>query len=320
MGSDDFRRRPDDIFPAGVAGVDQRFLQLASGLRVRIVEAGVGNPKPTVLVPGWGCTAWVFHETLLPLAASGFHAIAVELKGQGMSDMPSGAHEYTIASMRDNLLEIVDALEVGPVGLVGHSMGAAIAANASAVAPDRVTGLVLGGPVGFAGVPGMGMFRALSPPAVVPVLPALATRTTVRMMLNVVDGPSRTQSQQDVDEFYAPTRQAGYIASLRHLLHSFRWSEPFPKLTVPYMRILGGRDVLSPPTGKLGDDGREFRKIVIQNAGHLMFAEAAPTVNSALIEFFGSRAAPYITNENEQTRHEGKREKADCFPPEADSP
>src|SRR5215212_3534347 len=100
------------MYPAGVEGVAARFVTLATGLRVRVVEAGAEDATPVVLVPGWGCGAWVFHETLLPLAAAGFRAIAVELKGHGFSDKPASASEYTIESMRGHLIDVLDALEI----------------------------------------------------------------------------------------------------------------------------------------------------------------------------------------------------------------
>src|SRR5512132_413677 len=124
MGSGVGRLLERELYPAGVDGVTARFIELASGLRVRVVEAGRGNPQPIVLVPGWGCSAWIFHDNLAPLASAGFHTVAVELKGHGLSDKPRAPSEYTVQSMRDHLIEILDALGFERAGVVGHSMGA----------------------------------------------------------------------------------------------------------------------------------------------------------------------------------------------------
>src|SRR5688500_20195591 len=120
------------MFPAGEAGLRHTIIRLASGLRVRVVESGPESGPPVILVPGWGCGAWMFHETLPGLGAAGLHAIAVELQGHGSSDKPIAPDEYTGQSMRDNRLEIVDALAVGEAGPVGHSMCASFAAHAAA--------------------------------------------------------------------------------------------------------------------------------------------------------------------------------------------
>jgi pimeloyl-ACP methyl ester carboxylesterase len=264
---------------------------------VRVVESGVGNTRPVVLVPGWGCTAWIFHETLAPLASAGFHAIAVEPKGHGGSDKPPREDEYTVAAMRDHLLEILDALSLDETAIVGHSMGAAIAAELAVVASPRVSALVLAAPVGFAGVRGMWLFRVLTPRFAIPVLKRLATRRLIRIMLSVVYGSLRRASNRDVEEFYEPTRMPGTTRALRHLLHAFEWNARFPKIEVPYMTIFGSEDVLSPAGDASRYGGK--RTVVIDGSGHVLFDEAPVTVNREIVEFFLGRGGPYISSQHD---------------------
>jgi pimeloyl-ACP methyl ester carboxylesterase len=264
---------------------------------VRVVESGRDNERPIVLVPGWGCTAWIFHETLIPLAAAGFHAIAVELKGHGESDKPEREDEYTVGAMRDHLVEILDSLDLDEAGIVGHSMGAAIAAQVAVRTPRRVTGLVLVAPVGFAGVRGMCLFRLLTPQFAIPIVRRLAARPLIRMMLAVVYGSLRRASNQDVEEFYAPVRMPGTTRALRHLLHVFEWNANFPTLEVPYMCIFGSEDILSPS----GDAPRYggMRTVIIEGSGHVIFDEAPEIVNREMAEFFAPRGAPYISSQDD---------------------
>ena len=86
MGSGNRRLLPGEMYPARDARVRARFIVLASGLRVRIVEAGDEHAQPVVLVPGWGCGAWSFNQINSRLVAGGYHVVAVELKGHGLSD------------------------------------------------------------------------------------------------------------------------------------------------------------------------------------------------------------------------------------------
>jgi pimeloyl-ACP methyl ester carboxylesterase len=287
---------PDDMYPAGEQNVTARFISLASGLSVRVVESGSANSPPVVLVPGWACTAWVFHETLPALAGAGFRAIAVELKGHGLSDKPPDEAEYTVESMRDHLVDILNALSLPVTGLVGHSMGASVAAHAAAVIPDRVSGLALVAPVGFAGVRGLSLFRLLTPASIIPWLPAMASRLVVKTMLEIVYGDLRDPGQRDVDEFRAPAQFPGFTRSLRHLLHAFDWKRPFPKLALPHFVIAGTRDHLS-----LAKDAQRYSDrpaLVIEGAGHVLFSEAPDLVNTALISFFRSPAGRgYISPE-----------------------
>jgi pimeloyl-ACP methyl ester carboxylesterase len=292
-------RRP---YPDGVDGVSARYVELRSGLRVRVVEAGEQGAPPIVLLPGWGCGAWVFHENLLPLAACGFRATAVELKGHGLSDKPTSKGEYTVESMRDHVIDVLDALGLDSTGLVGHSMGAAIAAHVAAAHPERIASLVMSAPVGFAGVKGMWLFRLLTPAFALPVMPFIATRAFIRGLLSVVYGSRRKASLDDIEEFYAPTRYPGFLGALRSLLHDFNWTAAFPVLSMPWMTILGSEDILSPASqaDRYAGSAAAREVLVIEGAGHVIFDEAPEIVNAALCQFFSRHAAPYISSTNDK--------------------
>jgi pimeloyl-ACP methyl ester carboxylesterase len=279
-----------------------RFVELRSGLRVRVVEAGDASRPVIVFVPGWGCGAWVFHDTLPAVARWGFRVVAVELKGHGFSDKPVDAAEYTLESMRDHLMEILDALGLQRARLVGHSMGASIAASVAERWPGRVEALVLAAPVGFAGVKGMALFRFLTPQFALAVYPFLASRALIRLMLSVVYGSVRRASLKDIEEFYAPTRTPGATTSLRHLLHRFSWNRPFPELAVPWMTIVGSEDVLSPASDveRYAGINHDARSLIIEGAGHVIFDEAPEIVNGALCEFFIGNTEAYISGQHEQ--------------------
>jgi pimeloyl-ACP methyl ester carboxylesterase len=286
------------LYPQGYPGVAARFLELRSGLRVRVIEAGNVDDLPIVFVPGLACGGWIFHDALPTVAACGFRAIAVELKGHGLSDKPTSPAEYTLQSMSDHLIEVFDALGLRRTGLVGHSMGAAIAAHAANVVPERVTTIVLAAPVGFAGVRGMGLVRFLTPAFALSIFPLLATRLLIRGMLAVVYGSLRRPTSEDVEEFHAPTRTPGATTALRHLLHEFEWNGPFPALPMPLMTIVGSEDILSPQADLARYTGgtRDNASLVIEGAGHVLFDEAPEIVNAALCEFFTAHHEAYISN------------------------
>lgn len=285
-------------YPEGVEGVSARYITLRSGLRVRVVESGAVESPAVILVPGWGCSAWIFHETMLPLAACGYRVIAVELKGHGFSDKPLERNDYTLESMTRHLIDIFDALELECAHVAGHSMGAAIAVNAALKSPHRFRSLALAAPVGFAGVRGMWFFRLITPAFAVPLLSLVVTRTFIRMMLAVVYGSLRRASMKDVEEMYAPLKTPGATMALSHLLHELDWRRPFPLLPIPILTLLGSEDVLSPAS----DAGRydQGEVIVIEGAGHVLFDEAPEEVAGALCRFFGSGRPPYISTHDEQ--------------------
>ncbi len=275
------------MFPAGRPELRTKYLDLASGMRVRAVECGDHGAPMIVLLHGWGCSVYVFRENLAPLAAAGFHAIAVDLKGHGLSDKPTSAGEYRLDSMRLHVIEILDALDANDVMLAGLSMGAALAAHVAAAQPGRVRGVVLGSPIGFDGIPGLWAIRSVTPPLIAPLLPQIASRAVIAAILRFVTGKLRRITRRDVDEYWAPTQFPNFTVAMRRLLHEFSWNAPFARLDVPCLLITGTRDPLLPRSKakSYGDSTPGLRHIEIRDAGHVVYDEAPLAVNEAIIEF-----------------------------------
>jgi pimeloyl-ACP methyl ester carboxylesterase len=275
------------MFPAGRPELRTKYLDLASGMRVRAVECGDHGAPMIVLLHGWGCSVYVFRENLAPLAAAGFHAIAVDLKGHGLSDKPTSAGEYRLDSMRLHVIEILDALDANDVMLAGLSMGAALAAHVAAAQPGRVRGVVLGSPIGFDGIPGLWAIRGVTPPLIAPLLPQSASRAVIAAILRLVTGKLRRITKRDVDEYWAPTQFPNFTVAMRRLLHEFSWNAPFARLDVPCLLITGTRDPLLPRSKakSYGDSTPGLRHIEIRDAGHVVYDEAPLAVNEAIIEF-----------------------------------
>ena len=115
---------------------------VVDGRRVHLVEMGEG--PACVFVHGLAsCWQW-WLETLPAVAALGWRVVAVDLPGFGGSEMPVAmTHESTARCLEG----VCEQLALGPVALVGHSMGTVVAPEVASRYPERVAALVLvGGP------------------------------------------------------------------------------------------------------------------------------------------------------------------------------
>jgi pimeloyl-ACP methyl ester carboxylesterase len=285
------RLPPAEMFPAGRPDLRTRHLELASGLRVRAVESGNASDPTIVLIPGWGCSVYIFRENFAALATAGFHPVAVDLKGHGLSDKPLRPGEYRLDAMRTHIAEIIDALEVERVMLAGLSLGSALAAHYAFLEPRRVQGLVMVSPVGFSGLPGLSLLRMVTPAPLAPIAPRIAPRSLVRALLRTVNGKLRHTTERDVDEYWAPTQFPEFTRAMRQLLHEFDWRAPFVPLPVPTLLISGTHDrlMLSRHAESYTRVMPLMEHIVVQDAGHVVYDEAAPIVNAAMIEFFSGK-------------------------------
>ena len=99
---------------------------IGAGPALILLHAGVADRR-----------MWSDH--LAPLAASGHRVIAPDLPGFGDATLPSSG----AVAPWDDLLETMDALGVERAGLVGNSLGAAVALAVGVLAPERATTLVL---------------------------------------------------------------------------------------------------------------------------------------------------------------------------------
>ena len=94
-----------------------------------------------VALHGWLDNAESFRRIAPPLAAQGFRVIALDLAGQGLSDMRPLQGSYHLWDDAVDIMAIADQLELSTFYLLGHSRGAMIATQLAAAFPDRISKL-----------------------------------------------------------------------------------------------------------------------------------------------------------------------------------
>jgi 4,5:9,10-diseco-3-hydroxy-5,9,17-trioxoandrosta-1(10),2-diene-4-oate hydrolase len=241
---------PDEMYPAHAAGATARFVDLPTGVRVRIVEAGARGAPPVVMLHGWGASLYTFRHGLELLPARGFHVVAVDMRGFGLSSHPEKKGAYTLdayAADLDALLEEL-ALPARPA-LVGHSMGGGLALHFALDQPSRVSALALIAPTGLVRTPALLAVR-VAPRSVAEALgERVITRRVVRMILeHIAFGDTSHVTDRDVDEYWAPTQIDGYIRAVRGTAAEFDWTPltgaAMRSLSVPVAVVLGTNDRL----------------------------------------------------------------------------
>jgi len=121
--------------PADLSGVTQRRIA-TNGIELNIAEAGSG--PLVVFVHGFPETWYSWRHQLPALAAAGYHAVAIDLRGYGASDAPEGVEHYSLRNHLADLIGVLDALEAEQAVLMGHDIGAGITWAATELHPDRI--------------------------------------------------------------------------------------------------------------------------------------------------------------------------------------
>jgi pimeloyl-ACP methyl ester carboxylesterase len=127
----------------------------SGGLTLAAYAWGAAEAAPVLVLHGGLDHARAWDETCAALATKR-RLIALDLRGHGDSDWArDGAYDPPLYIF--DVLQVVRALDAGPVAIIGHSMGAMIAMRLAAAFPELVSRMVL-----IEGVIGEGMFRAES--------------------------------------------------------------------------------------------------------------------------------------------------------------
>jgi pimeloyl-ACP methyl ester carboxylesterase len=127
-----------------VDGATDRVLPVPGG-RIHAVELGEG---PLVLLlhgfpEGW----WAWRRQLPMLAAAGFRAVAIDVRGYGGSSRPEAVEAYRMVAHVADAVAVVRALGASSAAVVGHDWGSPIAAACALMRPDVFSA------VGLLGVP-----------------------------------------------------------------------------------------------------------------------------------------------------------------------
>jgi pimeloyl-ACP methyl ester carboxylesterase len=222
-------------------------------------EVDSGRP-PLLLVPGFGCGAWVYAEQWLDYAAGrGFRAHAMSLRGHGESGT---APRTTLRAYAHDVVQVAASLPRQAV-LVGHGSGALVVARALSRYPARAAVLaapVLGGP----GTLGRALVR--NPFGTVPALFGGGMRLRRRQLF------SRELPAAAAKEYAARIGRAAPLAQWQLLLHR----TPEPAVGGPQVLVLGSPDDAVVPTAALERAARQYggAPLLFPGMGHALMLDA----------------------------------------------
>ncbi|SOB88455.1 alpha/beta fold hydrolase [Streptomyces sp. 1331.2] len=127
--------------PAPSADLRHRTIEAPAG-RLHLVEQGTG---PLVLLVHGFPESWYSWRRQLPaLAAAGYRAVALDVRGYGRSSKPAATEAYRMLDLVEDNVALVRALGEEQAVVVGHDWGSGIAAASALLNPEvfRAVGLL----------------------------------------------------------------------------------------------------------------------------------------------------------------------------------
>lgn len=104
---------------------------------VELHVAALGAGRPVLFCHGFP-DVWIgWRRQMEAVAAAGYQAIAVDMRGYGRSSGPEDPLAYTPFHTLGDMVGLLDALDLPEAAIVGHDFGAATAWLAGLLRPDR---------------------------------------------------------------------------------------------------------------------------------------------------------------------------------------
>jgi pimeloyl-ACP methyl ester carboxylesterase len=109
--------------------------------QLAVDDGGSGDALPVLFVHSYAGSTTHWDAVLMHLR-HGRRAVALDLRGHGLSDAPAD-YDYAVTALAEDVAAVADSLQLDRFVLVGHSLGGMVAAEYAGKNPERVAGLVL---------------------------------------------------------------------------------------------------------------------------------------------------------------------------------
>lgn len=265
---------------------------MAAGLSYLVREGGA--EPPIVLLHGIGSNAQSFRS-LMRVLNERHRLLAWDAPGYGASeplaDPWPDASDYAAA-----LTRLLNELDLARCVLVGHSLGALIAARFAVLSPQRVAALFLISPA-----LGHGADKGdVLPPGVAGRIEELdrlgAERFAAARAPNLLADPvARPDVLRTVELAMAAVRRPGYDQAAR-LLAGGRLLDDAAAIDVPTAILVGARDRITPPANArrvynaLRSPSQRHAYREIADAGHAVCQEQPADIARIIAEIVESKA------------------------------
>ncbi len=258
---------------------ETRFVETRSG-RVHVLDVGAGEGEGdgvVLLLHGTGRSVADWQEGVAGLLAARNRVVAIDYYGHGLSDRAHG-WRYGIALWARQAIDVLDALGIERVTVVGHSAGGCVAAILTADHPERVDRAVF-----------IGHGIAMDPVQIIPIMPGLGE---IRL------GRTRIFSDLFSPEHERRLAQAYAIRGTRAALLTYIRRQytidglrlvlaTYEDIRRPVLQVHGREDV-SIPIGaarKLTPRLRDARFVAVEGVGHDVHIEAPDVLVEAIERF-----------------------------------
>jgi pimeloyl-ACP methyl ester carboxylesterase len=261
-----------------------RDLALKGGC-VRLHEWGEG--EPLLLLHGVLTYSFIF-EPILPQLARNYRVLAPDLLGCGGSEKVDAG--LSISAHAERTLELMDALELESVHLVGHDVGGGIAQLIALDAESRLRSLCLINPVGYDYWPVPAVETLRLPIIRQMVMASFDLGTLKALVRHGLAQPERLDAAllaRFAEPFSTQAGRQSFLAFLRALSASelMERADELRRITLPTLLMHGAQDqyLSAEITRRLAEDIPGAQLETLEGAGHFAMLEVPDRIAERLL-------------------------------------
>jgi len=273
-------------------------IKTSDGVQLRYLEAGSGDPL--VLLAGWTQSAEQYTSQIAALSKR-HRVIALDMRGHGGSEKPRFG--YRISRLAKDLHDVLVALDLKSVSLLGHSMGAAIIWSYwDLFGGERLSRLVLVDQMPCAIVNPAWSPTELeeagaifTPAAVHEAVGAIASPQGEMVLRSMMAGILGTQmSAEDKERCIQRSLQMPLDLAAKLMLNHAEqdWRDVIPRISVPTLLIFAKGSVIPWKCStwlqqKIAGSRLEVMEVA-EGGEHFMFMTAEKRFNQLVVDFLAS--------------------------------
>jgi len=282
-------------------GIESKYVRTSDGANLHYIEAGTG--PVLLMLHSWHGTAEQFRHQIEGLSER-HRCIALEMRGHGDSEKVD--HGYKVQRLAKDVYDVLQALELTDVVLLGHSMGSSLIwCYWDLFGPQRLGKLIfVDEPPFLTSNPTWSDAERRSSGAIWDLQGALSTcnaiaapdgASTTRQLFNglFTKNMANEEKSRIIESFLKLPRQ--HAASLLYNHCAQDWRDVIPRISLPTL-IVGGRASLCPWQSQewihQQISGSRLEIFEEEEGGsHFMFIEQPQKFNRIVSEFIGHRDA-----------------------------
>ena len=244
----------------------------------------LGKGATVLMLHGIGGGHLAFAPQVETLASSGYRAVAWDMPGYGHS---APIEPYTFKGLAQSCITLIEALQGGPVTLLGHSMGGMVAQEVVARRPELVSRLILCGTSPSFGKPDGDWQRDFIAQRTAPLDAGKTMAELAEVLVPQMVGPgSLPEGVKLATHCMAQVNPSTYRRALECIV-TFDRRANLPLIHVPTLLLAGEHDRNAPPAvmKKMAAAIAGSTYLEMKGIGHLQNLEAPDEFDGALLNF-----------------------------------